>query len=162
MTEQVYNPDYHPEQAELICGSTGASPTQLGNIFGVSAQAVFNWRARYPEFSRAMDRGLDHFRAEVAEANLAKCMAGYHYNEITYGFDGEGKRAKKKEIRKFRPRDVDAIKFFLANRFPDRWGKKAEESDEATDTLRQILKDIGADAQAASPGPARGRDLKAL
>lgn len=153
--EQAYRPDYHPEQAQRICATTGATVTQLAKIFEVSPQAVCNWRARYPGFARALSAGQDDFRRNVAEASLEQRMKGGPYIETTYGFirdqDGNEKRVKVKAVKKYRPPDTEAIKFFLTNRFPERWGKEVK-SDE-TNYLKDLLKTIRESSEGDTPSP---------
>jgi len=159
--EQTYRPDYHPEQAQKICANTGATVTQLAKIFDVSPQAVCNWRARYPEFAQALSDGLDEFRCNVAEVGLEQRMKGGPYGETTYTFtrneDGNEKRVKIKAVKKYRPPDTEAIKFFLVNRYPDRWGKEAK--DDEDDREKQVLDFIAKCSQDSAPGP---RPLKAV
>lgn len=161
LVEQTYRPDYHPEQAQRICANTGATVTQLAKIFDVSPQAVSNWRARHPEFAKALSDGLDEFRCTVAEVGLEQRMKGGPYVETTYAFTrdeaGNEKRIRVKAVKKYRPPDTEAIKFFLVNRFPERWGKEAK--DDADDSLRQVLDLIGKGSQDSTPGP---RPLKAV
>ena len=141
MAEAIYNPDRHPKQAELICAQTGATITQLGGIFEVDPKTVFGWRARYPEFARAVERGLDTFRRDVAEEGLEKRMRGYTYTESTFKVV-DGEKVLVKEVTKDRPSDTEAIKFFLLNRCPERWGKDAQQTEVSGDSFKGLLDEV--------------------
>ena len=145
--KQVYDPNYHPKQAELICAQTGATITQLAVIFEFDPKTVFGWRARHPAFAQAVERGLDAFRRDVAEVGLEKRMRGYTYVEETFKWEtdaetGERNKVLTKAVSKDRAPDTEAIKFFLLNRCPERWGKDAQQVAEDGDSLKAILQEI--------------------
>lgn len=140
MAQRIYDPDFHPQKAESHCAETGATPTQLAEVFGLKPNTIFTWISRYPEFSSAMDRGLTTFRMNVAERGLAKRMMGYTQTTTTYKYDENGNRFIAKEVEKDLPPDTEAIKFFLVNRAPKIWTRDGSGMDD--NPVKRIVDEI--------------------
>ena len=109
--------------------SLGATVTKLAKVIGVNADSIYEWQKKYPEFSESVQRGRDHFDSEKVEEALHKRATGYNYQVITYQTLGSSKLILTKIVKKYMPPSVEAIRFWLSNRNPKRWGIKNTEAD---------------------------------
>jgi transposase-like protein len=122
-----YTEDYVRIAFEVM--SLGATITKLAKVIGVNADSIYEWQKKYPEFSESVQRGRDHFDSEMVEEALYKRATGYNYQVITYQTLGSSKLMLTKIVKKYMPPSVEAIRFWLSNRNPKRWGIKNTEAD---------------------------------
>jgi transposase-like protein len=134
--KEIYKPEFD-EIVYKICAETGASNRQLIRIFGCAEQTFYDWRNKYPSFDQKLREGKDKFDSEHIEKSLVRRAKGFRVTEvikeplIVKTEDGQNvvvdpQLTVTKTITKVIPSDVNAIKFFLANRSPQRW-KNANE-----------------------------------
>ena len=129
----------------------GLSDEQIARKIGISRSTLSAWKVSYPDISDALARGKEPVDVEVENA-LHKLALGYTVPvqktfkvKRTY-FDDMGRRCEAEELavgydEVHVPANVNAQKFWLANRKPEAWREKveAEVSGEALDRAREIL-----------------------
>jgi hypothetical protein len=144
-----YNDVYHPKAAYEIM-SLGATKRKCAAILGIHHDTLYEWSRTYPEFSDSIKRGMDKFNGDLMELALNKKATGFTFKEKTYEkpaipalivAKGQGKREiiatikaymdaegpiLTKEVVKYYPPDVAAIKYYLGNREPERWPKNGD------------------------------------
>jgi transposase-like protein len=122
-----YCEDYVRMAFEIM--SMGATITKLAKILDVNPDTIYDWQKKYPEFSESIKRGRDTFDSEVVEQALIKRATGYHYQVKTYQTLGSSNLILVKIVKKYMPPSFQAIRFWLSNRNPRRWGNKNTEAD---------------------------------
>lgn len=165
---------YHPafaRQAEDLIGATGATDARLARVFGVSKQAVSEWRKRHQDFREACERGREAFDVGAVEKSLLTRALGYRTKKITQepvlvrveGEDAPRMLDKRLHVTKIINErvagDVGAIRYFLNNRAPGRWRDKVHVDGEvahrhdlppAVQSMLEIIYGGGMQAQAGS------------
>jgi transposase-like protein len=109
--------------------SLGATVEKLAKVINVNPDTIYQWQKKYPEFSESLQRGRDHFDSEIVEQALFKRAVGYNYKIKTY-LHSEDRLILIKFVEKHMPPSVEAIRFWLSNRNPKRWGLRAINSDQ--------------------------------
>jgi transposase-like protein len=122
-----YTEDYVRIAHEVM--SLGATITKLAKVIGVNADSIYEWQKKYPEFSESLQRGRDHFDSEKVEEALHKRATGYQYKIKTYIAVGQENLFLYKIVEKYMPPSVEAIRFWLSNRNPHRWGLRNFDTD---------------------------------
>lgn len=114
----------------------GLTDIPLAKKMGISASTLYEWKKRYPEISEALARGKDPVDVEVENALHGLCV-GYRVEvrktfkvKRTY-FDDRGRRCEAEVLATgvdevYIPPNVNAQKFWLANRRPDAWRERRE------------------------------------
>lgn len=123
-----YSDDYIRIAFEVM--SLGATITKLAKVFNVNADSIYEWQKKYPEFSESVQRGRDHFDSEQVEEALHKRATGYQYKIKTYIAVGQENLFLVKVVEKYMPPSVNAIRFWLSNRNPERWGLRNSNTDD--------------------------------
>lgn len=129
----------------------GLSDEQIARKIGISCSTLYEWKKRFSEFSEALARGKEPVDVEVENA-LHKLALGYTvpvqktFKVKRVYFDERGRRCEAEELavgydEVHVPANVNAQKFWLANRKPEVWREKveAEVSGEALERAREIL-----------------------
>ena len=78
-----YNSEYHPEAAHEIM-KLGATKRKCAEILGIHHDTLYAWMRSYPEFSDAIQRGIDEFTSGQVEHALHKRAVGFKYDEKHY------------------------------------------------------------------------------
>lgn len=81
----------------------GLTDEQIANNIGISAGTLYDWKARFEEFSEALKKGKEVVDYEVENALVKEALSG----------------------------NVTAIIFWLKNRRPDKWRDKPEAPGDA-------------------------------
>ena len=129
----------------------GLSDEQIARKIGISRSTLSAWKVSYSDISDALARGKEPVDVEVENA-LHKLATGYTvpvqktFKVKRVYFDDRGRRCEAEELavgydEVHVPANVNAQKFWLANRKPEAWREKveAEVSGEALDRAREIL-----------------------
>jgi transposase len=114
----------------------GLSDEQLARKIGISTSTLYEWKKRHQEISEALSRGKEPVDVEVENA-LHKLALGYTvpvrktFKVKRVFFDDKGRRCEAEELavgydEVHVPANVNAQKFWLANRKPEAWREKAE------------------------------------
>lgn len=106
---------------ELI--SMGLSDNKIAEIFQISQSSIAGWKKNNPKFLIAYN--LERLKAdEIVEKSLFKRAIGLTVKEKRTTEGGRGTTVT--EIEREVPGDVEAAKFWLANRRPESWKAKPE------------------------------------
>jgi hypothetical protein len=140
----AYRPEY-AATARAMC-RLGATDFDLAQEFGVTTDAIWRWRSKYPDFSDATMAGKEAFDNRI-ERSLAQRAAGYSYhNERLFCYEGVVVRAE--EVIHCPP-DVSACRLWLMNRKPDQW--RAEKTELKLDDSGAFLKLLGMISDGTAP-----------
>lgn len=119
----------------------GLSETQIGKNIGVSVITIYNWKKAHPEIMEALRRGKEIPDIEVENA-LFKRAKGYDYIETKIE-KSEKYGEKTTTTTKHVAGDVDAQKFWLKNRRPDKWKDKlAVQDDQEIEDTNKVEQDV--------------------
>jgi hypothetical protein len=124
---KLYDADYMPRTALVLCRDHGFTQKQLARVFGIATITLKKWLVSYPEFKEAVIRGRNIFDSNVVEKELLKAALGYEYEEkqVKNGFDKNGNQITDTTIfTRYEPPNLRAISFFLCNRTPERYSYK--------------------------------------
>lgn len=119
-----------------------ASGCDLCALFKIGSGTVYNWMHWHPEFAEAVDE-VRSARDEEVENALFKLALGYDYEETTVTSGNEGDKFTKQN--KHKAPDVNAAKFWLANRRGKEWREKQEIKQ--TGNISITVEDSDADYQ---------------
>lgn len=115
---------------------------ELAPKMGVVPSTYYKWLKDYPEISEAVTRGRKGAQARAANEAVQKslydrCLGGaftvekgYKVRDVEY--DERGRKIRETEhielVKEtvYVPADVQAMKFWLTNRMPDKWRNKTE------------------------------------
>lgn len=123
----VYDPDYHPIEAQERLSVDGFVDDELAQHFGISRSTLYAWKQKHPEFREACILGKRPANKRV-EAAILKRALGYDvpYEITENGVGANGPINKVKRGVTHVPGDVTAQMFWLKNREPERWKDKQE------------------------------------
>ena len=107
----------------------GCTIKEMGEIFGVTEETMFQWMEKYPKLSESIKAGRSDADANVADRLYQKAM-GYSHDseEIKVVSDGMGigSSVVRVPVKKHYPPDSTAAIFWLKNRQPAKWREKQE------------------------------------
>lgn len=101
----------------------GFTVADIAEFFHVSPSTVEKWKNSNPDFEEAWKEGTYLFGFKVVESLSARLL-GYDYVEVEHSqhIDKFGNVMDlEKRVHKHMPPDVEAIKFYLKNRFKTNW-----------------------------------------
>lgn len=93
----------------------GASDDEIAEMLGCSRDAFAKWRAMYPKFNEAIEKGRTLADVNVV-ASLYKQTQGYKYEE-----EAATPKGGIVTIERYAKPDTQAIKYWLDNRQSDMW-----------------------------------------
>lgn len=150
---ESYRPDYPEKAAKLVLN--GAVERDLIAYFQVTKKVFDIWQAMYPEFAAALAISKEASLADQrVERSVYQMALGYNVEaEKIMNYRGQVIRAKYQEHI---PANINAAKFWLINRDPQKWGRDPEKVNSelsakpsvlnvnmikgmSTDQLRQLL-----------------------
>jgi hypothetical protein len=101
----------------------GLNDEQIAQKLGISTATYYNYQKKHLEFLEAIARGKAPVDTKVENALLKRCL-GFEVRERHLETDGDGEIVKQTvKTKTFEP-DVNAIKFWLVNRRPEKWSDK--------------------------------------
>lgn len=128
--------------AYQLCRRYGCLDKDLAEVFCVQIDAIQVWKRKYPDFKEAIYKGKEEFDINNVERSLIDLAIGYQYETKEYNtIMKNGKSVEvltKRTVKQALP-NIVAIKFYLANRDPDKW-KDKKEIDKFVKTLSLELK----------------------
>ena len=114
--------DEYPKQAEKLC-LLGATDEEIADFFEVNALTIYRWKAKHPDFCKALKAGKEHADERV-ERSLYQRAIGYTHDEDKIFNDGG--KALIVPTKKHYPPDTTAGIFWLKNRRKDDWRDKVD------------------------------------
>lgn len=105
------------EQAKALA-KEGATDFEVAKAFKVNVESIYEWKNRYPEFSKALKVGKRQADKRV-ERSLYERATGYSFEAVKI-FLHEGKEVIVKYIEHVPP-DATSMIFWLKNRRKDKW-----------------------------------------
>ena len=126
-----------PEGLSLLAAWTraGCSAGEIARRCGVREAVLLGWAQRCPGVEAALRTTGEMADAQVENALLRRAL-GYRYTEVTEEENGSG--VKRREMHKYEPPNLTAIKLWLSCRQPAKWGARLGEAD-ARDKLDALL-----------------------
>lgn len=114
----------------------GLNDLEICDRLKIKKSSYYEYKKKYPEFNEVVRKGKEYADAEV-ENQLYKNCIGYEYTEEVQSTKKEviyenGKRVKEIvqpvviELRKYRPSETNAAKFWLTNREKENWKDKQD------------------------------------
>lgn len=128
--------------AYQLCLRYGCLDKDLAEVFCVKIDAIQVWKRKYPDFKEAIHKGKKEFDIINVERSLIDLAIGYQYETKEYTTimkKGVPTEVLSKRTVKQLPPNIVAMKFYLANRDPDKW-KDKKEIDKFVNTLSLELK----------------------
>lgn len=130
----------------------GLSNEQIARKCGVNPDTLYTWKKQFPEISEALARGKEPVDVEVENA-LHKLALGYTasvkktFKVKRVFFDAMGRRCEAEELavgydEVHVPANVNAQKFWLANRKPETWREKPVDDDSAKADKVTVVIDV--------------------
>jgi hypothetical protein len=116
-TPNKYNEALHPRLAEAVA-KMGGSLNDIAEACEVSPQAVDKWMVRWPEFAAATRVGWEASCARLERSLYQRALGGPFKTQKAVG---TGKGVEVVEVEEYLPGDVNAAKWLLASRAPDKW-----------------------------------------
>lgn len=128
-----------PEGLALLEGwaRDGLTDEEIARNCGCAASTLYDWKAKYPEFSEALKKGKEVADYEVENA-LFKRAVGYDFQEKRIE-DSDKDGRKEVYITKHVPGDVTAQIFWLKNRRPDKWRERRDAAAAAAAQEQDIV-----------------------
>lgn len=108
---------------------------------GVAVSTLYDYKAKFREFSEALKRGKAPVDVQVENALLKRAM-GFEYEEVCteiYDLPDGSQRKHIKKTKKMVVPDTAAAFIWLKNRMPDKWRDKPNEADMNAEPVKVII-----------------------
>jgi hypothetical protein len=133
-----YKTEY-ARQAKKLC-ELGATDLDLAEFFQVNPSTIYEWKAKYKLFSKALKVGKDVPDIKV-ERSLYQRAVGYSVVETKIAtFNGQ--ITDQVDIIKQYPPDTTACIFWLKNRRPDEYRMFGPGDQESGGDVNETLKEL--------------------
>lgn len=107
----------HARTVKKLC-LLGATDAEIADFFDETEATIAKWKVEHPEFNFAIKMGKLKADSKVA-SSMYKRACGYEYmEEKAFSYMGDIEKIK---IKRHMAADVNAGKFWLKNRQPDKW-----------------------------------------
>lgn len=113
----------HLALVEQLVGD-GLHLTAVAKRLGVGRTTFYLWRQQFPMLNEAITRG-EEAQNDAVENSLYKRATGTYRHKTTKVMQYQGKVLKVPVTEKLAP-DVEAAKYWLNNRRPERWKNRVE------------------------------------
>jgi hypothetical protein len=111
-------------QAKIL-SDTGFTEIQVANFFNVNEITILDWKAKYPDFARALKLGKELPDDEI-ERSLYHRAKGYERTVIKPFMPSGAKEPIYAEFKEQVPPDTTACIFWLKNRRKEEWRDRQE------------------------------------
>jgi hypothetical protein len=134
---------YHKSFVKIsfqLCRQHAYTDVKLAEVLGIGLTTLYQWKEKYPEFREAVQGGKDVFDKEYIESALVKRAKGFVRKRLLQRtFTRAGlKTTEITEVAEEVAGSVEAQKFWLVNRNPQRWKQLVQEpKDEAAQQQEQ-------------------------
>ena len=158
----VYRPEEWLEEDKLTLleswARNGLVDGQIAKNMGVSEATLYNYKNKYPEIRKALQKGKEVVDIEVENALFKKAIGyntvvrkAFKLKDIVYGENGkkisENERIEYAEEEIHVPADTTAQIFWLKNRKKTQWRDKVEvEKGESIQKI-EIINDLPKDEE---------------
>lgn len=119
----------------------GLTDAQIAAKMGISASTLYDYKAKFAEFSEALKRGKAPVDIGVENALLKRAL-GYEYEETTTEIieqpDGTKRKHIKKTVKQVIP-DTLAQIYWLKNRRPDKWRDKPDANSMDNEPVKVVF-----------------------
>lgn len=148
--------------ARLEAMSATKTDEELIREMGIASSTFYAWLKKYPEMAEALTHGRTSAMAaeaveRVEDSLFDRCIGGtrevakaikiktVEYDETTGRRLRETERIEMAVEQVYVPADVNAIKFFLTNRAPEKWKNRTELSadPETQESVENFLAKLG-------------------
>lgn len=137
--------------AVKACEEFNATDRELAELLQITDYTLANWKDKHPDFAEAVSKAKAVADARV-EAKLFERAVGYSYRaQKATQFKGEPVVIDYEEHI---PPDVEAQKFWLKNRQPDKWSDKRD-LNVGGDVTFQVVVGLKEEAPAIDVTPKR-------
>ena len=109
--------EQYAEEVYRLC-LLGMIDTQLADIFEVSEKTLNQWKKAHPKFYQSMKKGKEIADGEVASALYSRAIGMTVPDVHIANYMGD---TIVTDIDKHLPPDVQAARFWLKNRQPEKW-----------------------------------------
>lgn len=136
----AYKPEYAEQAYKLAL--LGLIDTEMAAFFEVQTSTFNNWKKAHPDFMESLKRGKAIADADVA-ASLYHRARGYSHPEDKF-FQMGSEIHVEKTIKHYPP-DATSMIFWLKNRQPEKWRKKAEDrntGDSMADAINKLVEKL--------------------
>lgn len=119
----------------------GLTDAQIAANMGVAVSTLYDYKAKFREFSEAIKRGKAPVDIQVENALLKRAM-GFEYEEVCteiYDLPDGTQRKHIKKTKKLVVPDTAAAFIWLKNRMPDKWRDKPNEADMNAEPVKVII-----------------------
>lgn len=131
-----------PESLTLLEGwaRDGFTNKEIAKKMRIDESTFYDYMNKYPEFFESIKKGQEVIDYEV-EAQVLKSIKGYvtTYDQQTVTKDGD---VIDFQESKYVPPNMTAAIFWLKNRKPDKWNKKAIVEEPEADDGVTIINDL--------------------
>lgn len=110
------------DDVERLCAA-GATDYEIAKFLRVSLRSITTWKSRHPEFARAFVDGKASMDDRVKRSLYHRAVGYTFASEKLFCYEGDVTRAKTLEHV---PPDVNAARFWLANRDRENWRERQE------------------------------------
>lgn len=137
----------------------GLNDEQIAKKCGIGVRTLYDWKKAHPQISQALTRGKEPYDVEVENALRSRALGYTASVRKTFKirrveYDERGRKIAEYETLEVGidevhvPADVNAQKFWLANRRPDVWRDRAQaENKDALERLDRLIGEIDHAAQ---------------
>lgn len=98
----------------------GLTDEQIASNLGIAPGTLYEWKKRYPEFSKALKNGKEVVDLQVENALLRNALGFEYVEEVVTN------RGEVVTVRKYERPNTTAQIFWLKNRLPEKWRDKQE------------------------------------
>lgn len=105
--------------------SKGATLTMIAEYLGVSRATLFNWKTQRQDVAEALSAGEAMADQNVERAMYMNAVGSVRRKAEKIHVTKDGSVIRVPYVERFKP-DVDAGRFWLTNRLPDKWRNKQE------------------------------------
>lgn len=129
-----------------LCRRHGYTNEKLADVLGIGLTTLKEWERRHKGFQAAVRQGKDEFDCEQVESALLKRAKGFVRRKLikrTY-FKRGRERTETREVLEEVAGNVEAERFWLKNRNPQRWKEtiSAEVMTKSAQDLAQEINDM--------------------
>jgi hypothetical protein len=102
----------------------GLKNKEIYEILNITEPTGIHWKRDYPSFKESINKGRKELKNVLVEKSLMKLAIGFHSNtqKALVVSDGKdlGAHVEKVTVKEYNPPQIQAVKYFLNNRKPEK------------------------------------------